>query len=72
MEIRGLGTPEILVLVTVFLLVVGAPIMLIVALVLLFNRRKNSNTGMKKCAFCGYSIQAEATDCRFCGRELAS
>ena len=39
MKVGGLGTPEIIVLLIVFLLVVGLPVVLIVALVLFFNRR---------------------------------
>ncbi len=65
MEIGGLGLTEIFVL----LLFIGGPIVLIVALVLLLNRGKKSNAGMKKCAFCAYSIPVEATACQFCGRE---
>ena len=70
MEAGGLGIPEIIVLLIVFLLVVGLPVVLIVALVLFLNRRKKSNAGMKKCAFCAYSIPVEAKVCRFCGRDL--
>ena len=70
MLIGGLGTPEIIIILVVFLLVVGLPVALIVALVLFFNRRKESNVGMKKCPFCAYSIPEEATVCRFCGREV--
>jgi len=69
MLIGGLGTPELIVIVIVLLLTVGVPIVVIVALVLLFNRRKNLTAGMKKCAFCAYSIPVEAKVCRFCGRE---
>jgi len=70
MLIGGLGTPEIIIILVVFLLVVGLPVALIVALVLFFNRRKESNVGMKKCAFCAMSIPLEAIVCRFCGREV--
>ena len=70
MGIGGLGVTELIILVIVFLLVVGVPVGLTVALVLFFNRRRNSNAGMKKCAFCAYSIPLEAMVCRFCGREL--
>ena len=70
MLIGALGTPEILVILIVLLLSVGLPVVLIVALVLFLNRRKNLNAPMKKCAFCAYSIPAEAKVCRFCGREL--
>ena len=42
MLIGGLGTTEIIVILIVFLLTVGLPIALIVALVLFFNRRKKS------------------------------
>jgi hypothetical protein len=71
MEVAGLGLWEIIILLIVFLLFGGGPIVLIVALVLFFNRRKKSNASMKTCAFCGYSIQVEATVCQFCGREVA-
>jgi hypothetical protein len=70
MLIGGLGTPELITIVIVLLLVVGLPVALIIALVLFLNRRKDSNGGTKKCAFCAYSIPVEATVCRFCGREL--
>jgi hypothetical protein len=70
MLIGGLGTTEIIVILIVLLLVVGLPVVLIVALVLFFNRRKKSDAGMKKCAFCAYTIPVEATVCRFCGREV--
>jgi len=69
MLIGGLGTPEIIIILIVLLLI-GLPVVLIVALVLFFNRRKESNAGMKKCPFCAYSIPVEATVCRFCGREV--
>ena len=71
MEVGGLGTPEIIVVLIVILLVTAVPMAGIVALVLLLARSKNSNAGMKKCAFCAMSIEAEARVCRFCGRELA-
>lgn len=71
MAVGGLGPTEIILILTVLLLFVGGPIVLIVALVLFFNRGKNSTAGMKKCAFCAYLIPVEATVCRFCGRELA-
>ena len=70
MDIGGLGLTEIIVLLFVFLIVIGGPILLIVALVLFFKRRKKSNAGMKKCAFCAYSIPIEATVCQFCGKEV--
>ena len=70
MLIGGLGTPELITIFIVFLLVVGGPTAIIVALVLFFSRRKNSTAGMKKCAFCAYSIPVEAVVCRFCGRDL--
>ena len=70
MEVGGLGLWEIIVLLAVVLLTVGVPLVVIVALVLFVNRRKDSNGGTKKCAFCAYSIPVEATVCRFCGREL--
>lgn len=69
MEIGGLGLTEIIILLLVFGLGIGGPLLLIVALVLFFNRRKKANAGMKKCAFCGYSIPVEATVCQFCSRE---
>jgi hypothetical protein len=69
MEIGGLGITEIIILLTVLLLSVGGPVVLIVALVL-FNRGKKANAGMKKCAFCAYSIPIEATVCQFCSREV--
>jgi len=69
MEVGGLGGWEIIVVVTVFLLVFGVPVVAIVALVLFFNRRKRSNPSMKKCAFCAYSIPVGAAVCQFCGRE---
>ena len=70
MLIGGLGIPEIIVILIVLVLTFGLPIVVIVALVLFFTRRKKSNAGMKKCAFCAYSIPVEATVCRFCGREV--
>jgi hypothetical protein len=72
MLVGGLGTPEILVLLIVILIGATVPIVGIIALALFLTRRgKNSNAGMKNCAFCAESIQAEARVCRFCGRELA-
>jgi ABC-type antimicrobial peptide transport system permease subunit len=68
MEIGGLGLWEIIVVLTVFMLVFGVPV--VVALVLFINRRKKANAGMKKCTFCGYSIPINATACQFCGREI--
>lgn len=70
MLIGGLGIPELIIILIVLVLLVGVPIAVIVALVFFFNKRKNSTTGMKKCAFCAYSIPVEAVVCRFCGREL--
>ena len=69
MAVGGLGPTELILILTVLLLFVGAPIVLIVALVLFFNRRKNSTAGMKKCGFCGYSIPVEGTVCQSCSRE---
>lgn len=71
MLVGGLGAPELIVILIVLTLLVGVPIAVIVALILFFTRRKKSNAPMKKCAFCGYSIQAESTACEFCGREVA-
>jgi len=70
MLIGGLGAAEIIVILIVIMLFVGLPVVLIIGLVLLFNKRQKSDTGMKKCAFCAYSIPFEATVCRFCGRDL--
>lgn len=70
MAIGGLGITEIVVILFVLLLIVGVPVAVIVALVLFFNRRRKSNAGMKKCAFCAYSIPVEAIVCGHCGREL--
>ena len=70
MDIGGLGLTEIIILLFVLLLAIGVPTLLIVALVLFFNRRKKANAGMKKCVFCAYSIPVEATVCQFCGREV--
>lgn len=72
MEVGSLGFPEVIVLLIAFLIVVGPPVVVIVALVLYFNRRKKSKAALKKCAFCGYSIQVEATVCQFCGREVGN
>ena len=63
----NLGLTEIIILLLVFVLVFGVPLVVIVAVVLFFKRSKKSNASMKKCAFCGYSIQREATVCQFCG-----
>jgi hypothetical protein len=66
--LSSLGTPELILI----LIVAAVPMVGIIALVLFLTRRsKNSNAGIKKCAFCAESIQAEARVCRFCGRELA-
>jgi hypothetical protein len=70
MLVGGLGLPELIIILIVFLLTFGFPIVLIVALVLFFNRRKKSDVGMKKCPFCAFSIPVEATVCRFCSREV--
>jgi hypothetical protein len=70
MAIGGLGVTEMVLILLVFLLTVGVPILAIVALILFLNKRRNSNVGMKKCVFCAYSIPIEAVVCRFCGREL--
>lgn len=68
MLVGGLGITELIVI----LIVAAIPMVGIIALVLFLTRRsRNSNAGMKKCAFCAESIQAEARVCRFCGRELA-
>lgn len=71
MEIGGLGLTEIIVLLFFLLIIIGGPLLLIVAFVLFSNRRKKANTGVKKCAFCGYSIQAGATTCQSCGKDVA-
>ena len=69
MLIGGLGTPELVIIVLV--LTIGVvPVVGIIALVMYFNKRQKSTEGMKKCAFCAYSIPAEAIVCRFCGREV--
>jgi hypothetical protein len=70
MLVGGLGIPEIIIILIVLLMVVGVPIAIIALVLFLIKRSKNSNAGMKKCAFCAYSIPAEAKVCRFCGREL--
>ena len=70
MLIGGLGTPEIIIILIVFLMVVGGPVAIIVLVLFLVKRNKNSTVGMKKCAFCAYSIPIEAKVCRFCGREV--
>ena len=70
MLIGGLGVTEIILILLALVVTVGLPVVLIVALVVFFNRRKKSNEGMKKCAFCASSIPVEATVCRFCGREV--
>lgn len=71
MLVEGLGTPELVMIVLVLFLLVGLPAILIVVALLIFKRsKKKSDEGMKKCAFCAYSIPVEATVCRFCGREL--
>ena len=70
MEMPNLGLTEIIIILLVFVLVFGVPLVVIVAVVLFFKRRKKSHAGMKKCAFCGYWIQIEASVCQFCGREV--
>ena len=69
MAIVDFGMDPIVTLI-VLLLTVGAPVIVIVAVVLFFNRSKKSDAGMKKCAFCAYSIPMEAIVCRFCRREV--
>ena len=69
-RLEGLGELEITWLI-VLLIVAGAVMVGTVTLILFLTRRKNSNAGMKKCAFCAELIQGEARICRFCGRELA-
>jgi len=70
MLIGGLGTPELIIILIVLLLTIGVPLVGIIALIIFFNRRKHSTEGMKKCAFCAYSIPIEATLCRFCRKEV--
>ena len=70
MLIGGLGTPEIIILLIVFLMIVGPVVGLIFLVRFLIKRSKNSTAGTKKCAFCAYSIPVEATVCQFCGKEL--
>ena len=47
MEVGGLGITEIIILLGVFLLFVGVPAVVIVALVLFFKRRNRSNAGTR-------------------------
>ncbi len=70
MEMHNLGLTEIIIVLLVFVIVFGVPLVVIVAVVLFFKRSKKSNAGMKKCAFCAYSIPIEATVCQSCGREV--
>ena len=63
----NLGLTEIVIL----LIVLGMPIVVIVAVVLFITgRSKKSRDDMKKCSFCAYTIPADAKVCQFCGSEL--
>jgi len=68
MLVDNLGTPELNIIALV--MAVGGPIAIVVLVVFLIKRSKNSDAHLKKCAFCAYSIPMEAIVCRFCGREL--
>lgn len=70
MAIGGLGPWEIIAILVVLLLTFGVPIVVIVVLVIFLKKRTDSSRGMKKCAFCGYSIPVGATFCGICGKEL--
>ena len=65
----GLGTTEIiLILAALFLLAV--PVIIVVGVILLANRNKQSNAKLKPCPFCAEMIQAQAKVCRFCDKDL--
>ena len=65
----GFGTTEIiLILAVLFLLAV--PVIIVIGVVLLARRNKQSNVNLKPCPFCAEMIQAQAKVCRFCGRDL--
>ena len=66
---NGLGPTEIILILFVLLVVVGGPVAVIAVVIFFVMRSKKSNTQVKKCASCGYSIPVDAASCQFCGRE---
>jgi hypothetical protein len=65
-----IGTTEIIVILA-FLFLLAVPVIIVVGVVLLANRNKQSNANLKPCPFCAEMIQVQAKVCRFCGRDLS-
>ncbi len=64
----NIGTTEIL-LILAMLFLLAVPVIIVLGIVWLVNRNKQSNANLKRCQHCAEMIQAQAKVCRFCGRE---
>ena len=69
MDDISLGVIELFLIVTVFSITVAGPVV-VIAIVLYYNKRKNTSDGTKKCPYCAYSIPLESLVCGFCARDL--
>ncbi len=65
-----IGTTEII-LILMVLFLIAIPVIIVLGIVWLVKRNKQSDANLKQCPFCTETIQAQAKVCRFCGRDLA-
>ncbi len=65
-----IGTTEII-LILMVLFLIAVPVIIVVGIIKLVKRNKQSDANLRQCPFCAEKIQAQAKVCRFCSRDLA-